>query len=91
MVDTHTNVRLPRRASGTRNRYPLATMAVGAFYFLPNKRNKQVTPHVSARSKKLGRKFATRTCTMQEQIDGFIEVPEDHPYALKGVGVWRTA
>ena len=89
MVDTHTNVRLPRRASGTRNRYPLATMAVGAFYFLPNKRNKQVTPHVSTRGKKLHRKFATRTCYMMEQIDGWVEVSAEHPYAVPGVGVWR--
>ena len=91
MVEAHDNIRLPARKRTVRNRYPLDTMAVGAFYFLPNKTTEQVTPHVSARSKKLGRKFATRTCTMQEQIDGFIEVPEDHPYALKGVGVWRTA
>ena len=91
MVEAHDNVKLPARKRIVRNRYPLDTMAVGTFYFLPNKCTKQVTPHVSARSKKLGRKFATRTCTMMEQIDGWIEVPADHPYAVRGVGVWRTA
>jgi hypothetical protein len=91
MVEAHTNVDLPKRVNQKRNSYPMATMAVGAFYFLPNKGSKQVAPHVSARSKKLGRKFATRTCTMQEQIDGWVEVPADHPYAIRGVGVWRTA
>ena len=91
MVEAHDNIRLPARKRAARNRYPLDTMAVGAFYFLPNKNTKQVTPHVSARSKKLGRKFATRTVSMMEQIDTWIEVPDDHPYAIRGVGVWRTA
>ena len=91
MVEAHDNIRLPARKRAARNRYPLDTMAVGAFYFLPNKNTKQVTPHVSARSKRLGRRFATRTVSMMEQIDTWIEVPKDHPYAIRGVGVWRTA
>ena len=91
MVEAHTNVKLPKRGSSVRNRYPLATMAVGAFYFLPHKDAKQVTPHVSVRGKKLDRKFATRTCWMMEQIDGWVEVPCDHPHAVPGTGVWRVA
>ena len=91
MVDAHTNVKLPKRIGGARNRYPLDTMAVGAFYFLPNKQSKQIAPHVSTRGKKLNRRFATRACTMMEQIDTWVQVPEDHPYAIHGVGVWRIS
>ena len=91
MVEAHDNVKLPPRKRATRNQYPMGTMAIGEFYFLPNKVSKQVAPHVSARSKKLGRVFTTRTVMMMEQIDGWIEVAEDHPYAVRGVGVWRTA
>jgi hypothetical protein len=89
MVEAHTNVKLPKRASGARNRYPLGSMAVGAFYFLPGKTTKNVAPHVSTRGKHLNRRFATRACFMMEQIDGYVEVPADHPYAIRGVGVWR--
>ena len=91
MVEAHDNVKLPARTRIVRNHYPMDTMAVGEFYFLPGKTTKQVTPHVSARSKRLGRRFITRTVSMMEQIDGYVKVPEDHPYAIRGVGVWRTA
>lgn len=91
MVEAHTNVKMPRKVVSARQRYPLATMAVGAFYFLPHKLIKDVSPHVSTRGKALRRRFACRSCFMMEQIDGWIEVPADHEHAIEGVGVWRIA
>ena len=90
MVSAHTNVKLPKRIGGSRQRYPLDTMPVGAFYFLPHRATHDVAPHVSVRGKKLNRRFATRSCFMMEQIDGWTEVPADHQYAVAGVGVWRV-
>jgi len=92
MLKTHTNVQLPRLRrplDSGRRKYQFDTMAVGSFFFIPGMTRNTFSPHASATGKKLNRKFATRLTTMMEQIDGWIEVPADHPHAVQGVGVWR--
>jgi hypothetical protein len=56
------------------SRYPFSTMLVGEMFFVPNAK-KSFTALVSATGKRLGKKYVTRTVTLNGET---------------GIACWRT-
>lgn len=75
----------------TRERmYPIDTMNVGQFFFLPGRARKNLASYFSHQGKRLGRKFATRTQVMRQEDGAWVEAREGEDGAVKGIGVYRT-
>lgn len=80
---------VPARKSRERT-YPLHTMDVGQFFFLPGRERGNLASYVSHQAKKLDRKFATRSLVMK-QVDGlWIEAREGEEGATSGIAIYRT-
>lgn len=81
-------VRKPTATS--RRKYPFEEMAVGEFFFIPNKTRNTITAHASAVGKQLDKKFSTRLTYMSQDENGVWGVCDaDAEGATLGVGVWR--
>jgi len=99
MYTTLKNVPVPTvaatRAGGHRARkYPLDTMEVGEMFFVAHRTKNNLTTHVSAVGKKLGRSFATRLVYMRATStapDKWELCGPDDDGAVQGIGVWRRA
>ena len=85
------NVPIPKaiRPPGKgRRKYPFDSMDVGDSFFLPGREKNTLSNHASTVGRKMGRKFSTRLCWMQETIDGWELCPDG--MGTLGIGVWRT-
>ena len=85
-------------------KYDYAAMAIGDFFFVPNKDKNTLSSHASAAGKKLGRKFLTRliysielleledgTYSPYEDDENTVPVTAETDGAVQGIGVWRLA
>jgi hypothetical protein len=85
----HGDSSLPERPIRLR-KYPLDTMEVGDWFFVPGKERNTIYSHVSTMGKRLGRKFSTRLCWMYFDRK-WIECTPNSDNAEKGVLVQRVA
>lgn len=78
-----------RRGKGRPRKYPFETMEIDDMFFVPNREKNNLTTHVSAVGRKLGKKFNTRYIYMRE-VNGELEHCEKGDEgAIGGIGVWR--
>ena len=78
------------KPKGRDRSYPIDRMAVGDFFFLPERKRGNLSSYFSHQGKKLGRKFATRTLHMRRENEAWVEAHPTEPDAVQGLGVWRT-
>ena len=71
-------------------KYKFDEMAVGDFFFVPNKEKNTMVTHTATVGKKLGVKFTTRLLHMRESLEGWTECGATDEGAVLGVGVWRS-
>lgn len=83
---------IPHR-KGRERTYPLHTMDVGQFFFLPGKERSNLASYISHQSKKLNRKFVTRTQWMRRGDDLmhlWVDAREGEAGAERGLAIYRT-
>jgi len=72
-------------------KYPLDTMEVDDFFFVPEKLAATLSPHISRQGKLLKRKFTLRSVyAVMTKSKTWKLADEDTPGACWGVAVWRT-
>lgn len=82
----------PKRfRKGMRPKYPLKTMQVGDYFFVPDKPKNTLAPYISNTGKLLKCVFRTRLVYMRETLEGWVPCLSDAPGANLGVGIWRIA
>jgi hypothetical protein len=94
MYDIQKDVPVPklkRSRLPVRKKYKFEQMAVGDFFFVPNRAKNTMGTHTSSVSKKLGIKLITRMMFMRETLEGWVECAPDAENAVRGIGVWRVA
>lgn len=92
MHSVQKNVPMPRfKGTVARRKYPFEQLEVGDMFFVPAKRTNTLATQASTAGKALERKFTTRLMHMRETLEGWEPCDPDHPSAVVGVGVWRTA
>jgi hypothetical protein len=72
-------------------KFPMDTMKVGEFFFVPNLEKNTISTYASDAGKKLGRKFFTCICYHRKTDAGWEACDETHKNAVKGVYVRRDA
>lgn len=86
------NTPLPKAKGPARPRkYPLADMAVGEMFFVPNLEKNTLVQYVSAMGRELKRKFSTRLLWMVKKKGVWVPATAETPRAVQGVGVWRRS
>lgn len=76
---------------GRERSYPLHTMGVGQFFFLPGRTRGNMASYVSHQGRKLNRKFATRSLLMRQDAAGLWVVAQPgEAGAIKGLAIYRT-
>lgn len=71
-------------------KYKFDEMAVGDFFFVPNRIKNTMGTHTASVGKKLGMKFTTRMIYMHESLEGWVECEGQVDGSVLGVGVWRV-
>jgi len=94
MFEVQTGVPLPeidRSPKGSRRKYPVEGMEVGAMFFVPNRSCKSVSAYISRITKGIAGKFSARHCWMkQANASAPWELStEGTDGAVEGTGVWR--
>jgi hypothetical protein len=93
MLQLQSNVPLPdgSKARGPRKKYPVERMAIGDFFFVPNKRYGSIRTYFSTLGTQHGIKLKSEQIHAKRNEDGaWVQVPADTTGAVMGVGVWRT-
>lgn len=80
------------RQKRPRRKFPVDTMTIGQFFFVPGRTVKHVCSYISRITKDLPGKFTTRRCwAWEDKRTGKWTLCEPSAVgALEGVGVWRT-
>lgn len=74
-----------------RVKYPLRTMGVDQYFFLPGRtRSNSFTSYLAHCAKRMGRKFVCRSLVMRLDEGKWIECQHADPGATSGVAVYRT-
>ena len=92
-MKTTKGVPIPAPVKPPRQRkYPLDTMEVNDFFFVPGALSVSLSPHVSRQGRLLDRKFTLRTTQAVQAKDKSWKIAApDNPKAVEGVAVWRVA
>ena len=86
---TTTPMAVRRKFPPRKRKYPVDTMEVGEFFFVPNMEKNTLSTYASEAGRKLKRKFFTCMCYHRKTKAGWEECDEAHPNAVKGVYVRR--
>lgn len=95
MFEVQQGVPLPKidhRPKNPARKHPLATMAVGDMYCVPDRTPKKVSAYIARISKGLPGKFTARHTWMRPGGEGepeWVVCDETHTEAREGTGVWR--
>lgn len=94
MVEVMKGIKLPRPKvmKKRETKYPFATMAIGACFFLPDKTTDAFATYASMWGRRLKRKFSTRTVAAlwNKETSAWEIVDVGTKGSTVGVGVWRV-
>lgn len=81
--------KIDRGRKGVQREYPIDTMKVGGFFFVPNSTSKSISAYISRISKGVQGKFSTQHVWAVQNDGAWTLVEQGTPGAVEGTGVWR--